>query len=217
MKGLLIKDLMLLKNQMRFFIMFSMLCLFMLFINFNPGYVIGYMTLIFVMFTFTTISYDEFDNGFTFLFTLPVSRKMYVREKYLYGILSGITVWTLVFLLVIIDAVLTGGIAYFDVFTTALTYLIMILLFFAVNLPLQLKYGAEKGRIVLVGVTVSVFAVVFGLAKIVESFDMNLLKAVDTLERMGSVCFFGILIAACILIIRISYSVSVKIMEKRQF
>ena len=97
MKGLLIKDLMLLKNQMRFFIMFSMLCLFMLFINFNPGYVIGYMTLIFVMFTFTTISYDEFDNGFTFLFTLPVSRKMYVREKYLYGILSGITVWTLVF------------------------------------------------------------------------------------------------------------------------
>ena len=119
--------------------------------------------------------------------------------------------------MVIIDAALTGGIAYFDVFTTALTYLIMILLFFAVNLPLQLKYGAEKGRIVLVGVTVSVFAVVFGLAKIVESFDMNLLKAVDTLERMGSVWFFGILIAACILIIRISYSVSVKIMEKRQF
>lgn len=217
MKGLLIKDLMLLKNQMKFFIMFSMLCAFMLFINFNPGYVIGYMTLIFMMFTFTTISYDEFDNGFTFLFTLPINRKMYVREKYLFGILSSVTAWVLVFLVVILESVMTGHVAFFDVLTSALTYFIMIQFLFAVNLPLQLKYGAEKGRIALIGVTVAVFAVVFGLAKVVKYFDMNLVEAVDTLERIGPGQFFGILAVVCVLAIGISYKISLKIMEKKQF
>jgi hypothetical protein len=217
MKGLLIKDLMLLKNQIKFFIMFTLLCGFMLFINFNPGYVVGYMTLVFMMFTFTTISYDEFDNGFTFLFTLPISRKLYVREKYLFGILLSVAVWGLVFLAVIIESVIYGDLVLVDVLTTALTYLIMIQLFFAVNLPLQLKYGAEKGRIALIGVAVATFAVVFCLAKGVKYFDMNLAEAVNTLETMGPGRFFGILAIVCVFVFAISYFISLRIMEKKQF
>lgn len=36
------------------------------------------------MFTATTISYDGFDNCYLFLMTLPVTRKKYVNEKYLF-------------------------------------------------------------------------------------------------------------------------------------
>ena len=95
MKGLFIKDLILFKNQAKFYIMFTIICTLMLFANFNPAYIIGYMTLMCMMFTFTTISYDEFENGFSFLFTLPYSRRDYVREKYGFGILVSLTVWIL--------------------------------------------------------------------------------------------------------------------------
>ena len=43
---------------------------------------VGYVTFIFTLFTVSTISYDEYDNGYPFLFTLPITRRQYVNEKY---------------------------------------------------------------------------------------------------------------------------------------
>lgn len=48
---------------------------------------VPYVTMMFSIFSLTTISYDEFDNGMSFLFTLPVNRVKYVVEKYIFGIL----------------------------------------------------------------------------------------------------------------------------------
>lgn len=42
------------------------------------------------MFSLSTISYDEFDNGNAFLFSLPITRKGYVIEKYIFGIMLGV-------------------------------------------------------------------------------------------------------------------------------
>ena len=36
----------------------------------------------------SSISYDEFDNGNAFLFSLPITRKDYVLEKYIFGSVS---------------------------------------------------------------------------------------------------------------------------------
>ena len=35
-----------------------------------------------------TISYDEMNNGLAFLMTLPVTRRQYVAEKFICGLLS---------------------------------------------------------------------------------------------------------------------------------
>ncbi len=43
--------------------------------------IVGYCTMFGMLFTVNTISYDEFDHGYLFLFTLPVTRKDYVLEK----------------------------------------------------------------------------------------------------------------------------------------
>lgn len=42
------------------------------------------MTMFGAMIAVGTLSYDETDNGLAFLMTLPVDRKTYVREKYLF-------------------------------------------------------------------------------------------------------------------------------------
>jgi ABC-2 type transport system permease protein len=217
MKGLFIKDLILLKNQAKFYILFALICGLMMFVNFNPGYLIGYMTLLAMMFTFTTISYDEFENGFSFIFTLPFSRKDYVKEKYGFGIFISIAVWILFFIFLLLKSVIVKDLDMGPIIATALMYLFMIQLFCAVNLPIQLKYGAEKGRIAFIGVTAAAFAAVFGLSKITKLFGMSITEAMDQLEAINPFYFFGISACICAVAYVISYSISVKIMEKKQF
>ena len=64
MKGMLIKDFRLLKNQGKsLLLMLLVVAIFMNFItDVGPAFIVGYITIIFSLFTATTISYDEFDN-----------------------------------------------------------------------------------------------------------------------------------------------------------
>ena len=75
MKGLLIKDIKLLKNQLRFYAALVAIGLMMMIFQDNIMFAISYISVMFGMFTLSSISYDEMDNGTAFLMTLPVTRK----------------------------------------------------------------------------------------------------------------------------------------------
>ena len=89
MKGLLIKDIRLMKSQGA--VLLGLLVIVAIFMGFvsdvSPSFVVTYITIFLSIFTATTISYDEFDNCYLFLMTLPITRKKYVNEKYVFGIL----------------------------------------------------------------------------------------------------------------------------------
>lgn len=93
MRGLLRKDWKLVKNQKQFFLTMGAIALFFLVLYDNPYFLVGYMTIVFSTFSVNTIAYDEADNGNAYLFTLPISRKIYVREKYFFGILLMVITW----------------------------------------------------------------------------------------------------------------------------
>ena len=40
-----------------------------------------------------TISYDENEHGYTYLFSLPVNKKIYVREKYMFSFIMTVFGW----------------------------------------------------------------------------------------------------------------------------
>ena len=71
MKGLLIKDLKLMKNQKSFFVIMAFVGMIFLITWEKPYFAISYITMMFSMFALTSFSYDEFDNGAVYLFTLP--------------------------------------------------------------------------------------------------------------------------------------------------
>ena len=89
MKGLLVKDFKLIKLQKNFFIVIIAIAIGLAVINDSPTFMLGFLTFVVSMFTLSTITYDEFDNGNAFLFTLPISRKSYVVEKYGFSFLVG--------------------------------------------------------------------------------------------------------------------------------
>ncbi len=217
MKGLLMKDILLLKNQNKFFAVIGMMCVGMLFVNLNPTFVISYTTLIVSMFTLSTISYDEFDNGSAFLFALPVSRKGYVAEKYLFGLLTGGITWCLVSLIVAVVAAVKQEMEFTEVILTALVFLMMAIMILAVTLPLQLKFGAEKSRIALIGVVGAAFMIAFLIVKGMQYLKFDIDAVLTDLMTMDSVGFIGKLGLVCILSFVISFFISVKIMEKKQF
>ena len=92
MKGLLIKDFKILKGQKQFFASVLVVTFVFLMTNTSFSFVISYITVMTGMLTLTTISYDDHENGMGYLFTLPISRKGYVQEKYLFGFMTTMPV-----------------------------------------------------------------------------------------------------------------------------
>lgn len=70
--------------------------LFMLFIGIVGGindisFATGYILMVLAILSLSTISYDEANHGLKTLFTLPISKSDYVKEKYLFSlIITGI-------------------------------------------------------------------------------------------------------------------------------
>ena len=92
MKGLLVKDFCLIRQQKKFL---AILLLLAIVLNYNSdgSFVIGYLTFVCSFLIISSISYDEYDNGYSFLFTLPVGRKTYVQSKYIFAVLLSSCSW----------------------------------------------------------------------------------------------------------------------------
>ena len=73
MKGLLIKDMKLMLNQKKFFVTIGFIAVMMAGVVKDTSFIISYMTVLGAMFTISTISYDEFDNGNAFLFSTTLA------------------------------------------------------------------------------------------------------------------------------------------------
>ena len=80
MAGLFEKDLRLLIRNKQFVIVIVFMA-FMFSFSGNLSMILPYMTVFGTIFSVSTISYDEADNGSMYLMTLPITYKDYVWEK----------------------------------------------------------------------------------------------------------------------------------------
>lgn len=212
MKGLLIKDFALIKNQKQFIGVMLIMVLVFLIAQDKSSFVIGYAIVMSSSLALTTISYDEFNNGTAFLFTFPFFRKDYVLEKYIFGsLMIGIASVLMTILVSVLSVVRGQGndMIVENVLTAVLTMAITIGIL-ALSLPLQFKFGAEKSRMALMGVIAGVFLVVYWL-----SLAGKDLKDVFSVLPVGAYVAGGIIIEILLLII--SYKISVKIIENKEY
>lgn len=215
MKGLLIKDLKLMANQRQFLLM--LLVFTVLFMNTNVDFVIGYLTFVGSFFTLSTISYDEYDNGYAFLFTLPVDRKRYVKEKYL--LFMGLSIFTGILSFVLVygyRSMVQGNGRSQDLLFTVGSVLLAVCFMMALLLPLQLKFGSEKSRIALVMVVGGGTLIGYGIMKLLGYFSIDI-EALF-LQIAESPSLIPVVLAAVIgIVLFFSYKISVKIMEGKEF
>lgn len=214
MKGLLIKDWKLLKNQGRFFLMILAASLIPLFFSQNyVNFITSYLTFIFSVFVLSTLSYDSYDNGMIFLLSLPVSRRIYVQEKYLFSLLLASGAWLVSLILRVsvfsLRSSLPEGLN--EVLMDPI-YLILALFFLEYSLPLHLKFGNEKGRILSFTILGLLAFAIFTIARTSQGFLL-----LSTLKHQSPLIIIVILLFLCILFLGISYHLSVRILEKKEF
>lgn len=216
MKGLLLKDLSILKTQGRSAVLIMAIALFMLIAGNNTAFAVVYANILFVTFGITTISYDNYDNGYAFLFTLPISRKLYVMEKYVFSMLSIATgtVLSLILMIVVsfikVDYILTTSEIAF-----VIGYGVSAIVISSIMLPVNLKFGPEKGRIAMVVLIAIVMSGIFAMAKI--SGTMDLTPVYLGIREIPTFLIIGLFSVIVLLILTCSYLISCKIMEKKEF
>ena len=218
MKGLLIKDIKLMLGQKKFFLVVVGMGIFFMFSNENPVSGVSYITMLLSIFTLSTISYDEFDNGMAFLMTLPVERKTYALEKYVFaGLVSLISAVGTSVLAFVLGAVMDVAVDMAEVIGVACVIVLISWMMLSVTIPLQIKFGAEKGRIAMILAMGGIFGVVFALAKGLSGSgaDMSgVILFLDSLEAWQLV-LFAVLVT--VLVLLASYTVCVRIINKKEY
>jgi len=99
MKGLLIKDYKLMLGQKSFLGMAALMAVLYLIIYKDPIVAVIFITVMCTMFTVSTLSYDEYENGMAYLFTLPISRNTYVLEKYAFALVNCIVTGVIMYVM----------------------------------------------------------------------------------------------------------------------
>lgn len=217
MRGLMVKDLRLMWMQKQFFIMIIVITALMVMMGQDTTFVVSYCTALGTYFTLSTLSYDEYDNGYAFLFTLPISRRGYVAEKYLFGGLCAGAFWlTMTIACGIYEMRMhpdTDMAAW--VIGCAVVILVLVMML-SVMLPLRLKFGAERGRIVML-IAVAVFFALVALAANVKGSLEALSSGVDLLNRLSPPLILAGVLVLFAAVLAASVAVSFHIMEKKQF
>ena len=220
MKALFIKDWKLLKNQGKMFgavlVFYGLLAVMD---NSMGQSILGFFPFLFGFFTISTISYDEYQHGMTYLMTLPIKRKTYVTEKYLFAMTLTGAGSLLIFILELLYYVIMyrrmTEVVMWEILSSTCFMIPVVILFFALALPLNLKFGSEKGRTLFSGMMFGFFlGGIVGVKKLKGAFlpeqMLTLLKVKGLLLVTA-----GILIYVSALVI--SYRISVRIIEKREF
>ena len=215
MTGLLIKDWKLLKNQGRFFIFVLLFGVLIMAVGSqsHSNFITSYMTFIFSIFVLSTLSYDSYDNGMAFLMSLPVSRKTYVKEKYVFGLMLTAGAW-------LVTVLARQAIVYLrfspaegrELLQMDMVYLLLVLIFVAYSLPVRIKYGAEKGQMISAGI---LGAICFGVFFLVGSqAGRERLTAFLPRVPVDSWLLWAGTGLFCAISWAVSFRISVRIMEK---
>lgn len=212
MKGLLIKDFKLIMTRGIF--LFFVIAGYIVF-QFGAGNSqtsVGFVTLMLSLFSITSITYDEYENGMPFLFTLPITRKQYVQEKYVFGFLLTTVTWVVMNVICFVfDSLVWAGAAenLWDNIIFNVTYLLVVYFMMALEIALKLKFKENTGVAMMV-----IMAIMGAIAlALYTGFEVSanlkaMLLSVKTLIVIAIV-FVGLIYAF--------YQWAVRIMEKREF
>ncbi len=221
MKGLLIKDFCLtFKNRKLIGILLFMIIFVFLIQEGNTGeFIISFVTMLGGTLVLSTISTDEFDKSSMFLMTMPIKRSTYALEKYVFSFGCSFIGWVSTTILICImnpaEALQTLG--------GAIVVLGVITLFQMLMIPVQLKYGGENGRMVLMGAVIAIMGIAFVSSKLLkvmfnkEELQVWFQGVLLFINDMSPVMVIPVVLIGWSLCLVISARISIRTIEKREY
>ena len=219
-RGLLEKDFRLIRRQGgNLFMVLALVAIFFTIMGKTGAtFIAVYIPSVTAMYSGNTISYDENGHGYTYLFSLPVNKEMYVREKYIFSFIMTVCGWCI--------GVICAGIAALINREEVLNLEMLameVITFFVVQavagimIAIRLRFEGEKGRIVLPIAILIIFAICYTTGSILKT---NLELKESILNVIGGAGDLEIAIALIVLSLLVwyaSYKYSMRVMRKKEF
>ncbi|MFS9305597.1 ABC-2 transporter permease [Streptococcus peroris] len=153
--------------------------------------------------------YDTKSNFEQFAFSMPIKNSSYVLSKLFFAFAFGLVGSICIFVLLMTKNQMSlDNIVFIALITLAASILMT-----AIQLPFILKYGAEKGRLIMV----ITYFLIFALSTLLKEKSDFLAKLMEIFSKnsMSMICL-GILVVS-VLIIGGAVKLSVMIMEKKEY
>ena len=149
MKGLILKDLLILKNQMRNILIvilgFILLSIWME----NYFYIAFIIPFYIIMLVISTFSYDDLNNSNTYIVALPYDRKTIVKARYVLSLISIITAFLIGLILSLVIPMFNSDMDFMSTFASCAATILSVILVIALLMPFFYKFGVQKGRMIL--------------------------------------------------------------------
>lgn len=217
MKGLFIKDLRLIKNQRNFLITLALMFLVLIVTGVDASFFMGYVPFLLLIVTMSTITYDEQDNSMGFLMALPVSRQTYVLEKYLLSASFGVGGFAVTFVIFLITEKAEGSsMTPGDYLLVFMGFLVFVILFLSLMIPIQLKFGSEKGRMVLFAIFFGIIGLVYLVNKVL-TVDFTQTAFYQTITQLPMGILMAMALVLFAIFVFISAKISLGVMKKKEF
>lgn len=210
MLGLIKKDFLLLKANLKTMAIIFIVYLIMIFQGlFDVTFVVP---LIGIMLFISTFSYDDFNKWNSYAITLPNGRKNVVKAKYVASIILTVILAILALLLsVMVEFIKTNGINLKETISSLMSTALSSVIIISFLYPMVFKFGATNGRIIM-------FALVFGIAAVVgliaNFVDMSF--AISLINKLDNCLYIAIPIIS-VMLLGVSYLISNKIYQNKEF
>lgn len=188
--------------------------------NDTPSFAIGYISIVSITLVMATLTYDEFEHGMSFLMTLPVTRKLYVREKYLLGLTSAVVaVLAAILMAFVAGKIKRTGISIEETLMESYMMICVAALMMAVMIPITLKFGPEKECVILLAMVIIIIGGLYALARIKTYFipDLDLETMLLNFLRAWGNAVLLLPLLFILVFLGISYQISALIMERKEF
>lgn len=217
MTGLILKDLVNLKRYGRTLAIVIAIYAVMSFINKDASMFNSIFTVVLAMITISSYSFDEAAKWDSYALSMPVNRKDIVKSKY--------------YLLLIISALGLGVNLIFSIginlyigsdnllkgFEFSLIGAMGLLFLNSIIIPFITKLGVEKARIIMIIVFMLPTGIIYLGMNTLNNGTLTIPKKIIEIGNLILQYKYIIVPIAIIIVLSISYNVSVKIYQKKQF
>lgn len=166
-------------------------------------------TMIPLILTAIAFGYDTKSKFEQFAFSMPIKRSSFVLSKLFFAFVFGLFGSVCLFVQLVIKSEMSID----NIIFISLITLLASVLISAIQLPFILKYGAEKGRLIMV---ISYFTV-FAISSLLKAKSDLLTNVVEFFLNNSRVMIFLGIVFVSIVIIGMSIKISILIMEKKEY
>lgn len=217
MKGLILKDLLTLKNQMRNIMIIIIGFIILSIMMENYFYISFIIPFYIVMLVISTFSYDELNNANTYIVALPYNRKTIVKARYYLSLMSIITSLLIGAILSLVTPLLNPDMDFMSTFASSVATIIGVILVISLLMPCFYKFGVQKGRVILFIAIMAVSLLIGVILSLFENSTLKIAEFFSALENTNYVILIAGAILIILLILYISYLFSCKIFKNKEF